>query len=285
MYMKKIIKNACAVGKQLKNKSDSSAKLFINLKNTSKRNCGSSSRNLCNNYSNNNVSDNNSLKVFSTLYSKNNIKFYNPNHRRQFHTSNKLSMGGDDSSKTEETEDGTNETTDDDEEIGEDNKENGDSEHLKKIEELEQEVKDMKDKYMRSLAEVDNVRNIAKRDVQNATTYASQKFAKALLDTADNLTRALEHVPQDELETNEVLKTFHEGVVMTETNLQKTFKNNGIIKFGELGDEFDPAIHEAMFQIPDPNATPNTIGQLLSCGYMFKDRVLRPAQVGTYKGE
>ena len=53
MYMKKIIKNACAVGKQLKNKSDSSAKLFINLKNTSKRNCGSSSRNLCNNYSNN----------------------------------------------------------------------------------------------------------------------------------------------------------------------------------------------------------------------------------------
>ena len=94
----------------------------------------------------------------------------------------------------------------------------------------------MKDKYMRSLAEVDNVRNIAKRDVQNATTYASQKFAKALLDTADNLTRALEHVPQDELETNEVLKNFHEGVVMTETNLQKTFKNNGILMMlGFLG--------------------------------------------------
>ena len=175
-----------------------------------------------------------------------------------------------------------NKASDDDDNVKEENSEDNDK-HLKKISELEEEVKDMKDKYMRSLAEVDNVRNIAKRDVQNATTYASQKFAKALLDTADNLTRALEHVPQDELETNEVLKNFHEGVVMTETNLQKTFVNHGIVKFGEIGDEFDPAIHEAMFQIPDPDATPDTIGQLLSCGYKFKDRVLRPAQVGTYK--
>ena len=61
---------------------------------------------------------------------------------------------------------------------------------------------------------------------------------------------------------------------MTETNLQETFVNHGIVKFGEIGDEFDPAIHEAMFQIPDPDATPDTIGQLLSCGYKFKDRVL-----------
>ena len=175
-----------------------------------------------------------------------------------------------------------NKASDDDDNVKEENSEDNDK-HLKKISELEEEVKDMKDKYMRSLAEVDNVRNIAKRDVQNATTYASQKFAKSLLDTADNLTRALEHVPQDELATNEVLKNFHEGVVMTEINLQKTFVNHGIVKFGEIGDEFDPAIHEAMFQIPDPDATPDTIGQLLSCGYKFKDRVLRPAQVGTYK--
>ena len=170
----------------------------------------------------------------------------------------------------------TNEVTGSSTSDGEDNKASDDDDNVK-------EENSEKDKYMRSLAEVDNVRNIAKRDVQNATTYASQKFAKALLDTADNLTRALEHVPQDELETNEVLKNFHEGVVMTETNLQKTFVNHGIVKFGEIGDEFDPAIHEAMFQIPDPDATPDTIGQLLSCGYKFKDRVLRPAQVGTYK--
>ena len=170
----------------------------------------------------------------------------------------------------------TNEVTGSSTSDGEDNKASDDDDNVK-------EENSEKDKYMRSLAEVDNVRNIAKRDVQNATTYASQKFAKSLLDTADNLTRALEHVPQDELATNEVLKNFHEGVVMTEINLQKTFVNHGIVKFGEIGDEFDPAIHEAMFQIPDPDATPDTIGQLLSCGYKFKDRVLRPAQVGTYK--
>ena len=185
-------------------------------------------------------------------------------------------------SSTSDGEDNKASDDDDDDNVKEENSEDNDK-HLKKISELEEEVKDMKDKYMRSLAEVDNVRNIAKRDVQNATTYASQKFAKSLLDTADNLTRALEHVPQDELATNEVLKNFHEGVVMTEINLQKTFVNHGIVKFGEIGDEFDPAIHEAMFQIPDPDATPDTIGQLLSCGYKFKDRVLRPAQVGTYK--
>ena len=219
-----------------------------------------------------NINNNYTNKFFSST-SKNDDDDTTSNLKYNTNDEDNKASDGDDNAKEETKADGSSNSSNSED----------DDKHLKKISELEEEVKDMKDKYMRSLAEVDNVRNIAKRDVQNATTYASQKFAKALLDTADNLTRALEHVPQDELETNEVLKNFHEGVVMTETNLQKTFVNHGIVKFGEIGDEFDPAIHEAMFQIPDPDATPDTIGQLLSCGYKFKDRVLRPAQVGTYK--
>ena len=223
-----------------------------------------------------------SVKTFATLRSHCSIRYsrhgLGASGRRYFSVDSKDDLDSTESTskdKVENQDDGAESNATDDSE---------NNEQLQKIADLEEEVKDLKDKYMRSLAEVDNVRNIAKRDVQNATTYASQKFAKALLDTADNLSRALESVPNDQLEDNEVLSKFHEGVVMTENNLQKTFLNNGIVKFGEVGDEFDPAIHEAMFQIPDPDAAPNTIGQMVSVGYMFKDRVLRPAQVGTYTG-
>ena len=75
------------------------------------------------------------------------------------------------------------------------------------------------------------------------------------------------------------IEEMHSKFVNNDPSLPQSWKNY----FDEIGDEFDPAIHEAMFQIPDPDATPDTIGQLLSCGYKFKDRVLRPAQVGTYK--
>ena len=174
---------------------------------------------------------------------------------------------------------------------GEDGEAAGDDEEGASVEdelraqlaELQKAEKEMKDSYVRSLAEIENVRTIAKLDVENATTYAATKFAKSMLEVADNLGRALDAVPSDQLEENDELKTFHEGVLMTEDGLQKAFSSHGITKFGEVGEAFDPALHSALFQFENPDMEPNTIGQVMLHGYTFKDRVLRPANVGTVK--
>ena len=136
---------------------------------------------------------------------------------------------------------------------------------------------------MRSLAEIENVRRIAKRDVENASTYAASKFAKTMLEVADNLERALENVSAEELQANEQLRLFHEGVEMTNSGLLKVFGNQGVVGFGKVGEEYDPNLHTVLFEYEDEKMEPGSIGQVMSVGYMFKDRVLRPASVGTIK--
>merc|ERR1712232_210566 len=144
----------------------------------------------------------------------------------------------------------------------------------------------MGDQLMRSLAEQENTRRIAKRDVQNAKQYAIKSFSKALLDSADNLERALAAVPEEmrnDSENNQVLATLYEGIQMTEAGLNKAFEMNGLVKFGEIGEVFDPTKHEALFEFPDPDKEAGTIGQIMKPGFLLNDRVLRPAEVGVVK--
>ncbi|GBG24553.1 GrpE protein-like, mitochondrial [Hondaea fermentalgiana] len=153
-----------------------------------------------------------------------------------------------------------------------------------KVSALQEELKDAKDQTLRTLAEMENVRQRTQKDIESRTTYANSKFAKSLLDVADNLTRALESVPQEALEgedANAHLKSLYEGISMTEKELSKVFAANGISSFGEAGEPFDPHMHEAFFQMPNPELKHNSIAQVLKKGYKFKERVLRPAQVGT----
>jgi molecular chaperone GrpE len=148
---------------------------------------------------------------------------------------------------------------------------------------LEQEVKTLKDHLLRSLAEQDNTRRIAKRDVEAAKNFAVTSFAKSLLDTSDNLTRALAAVPQDEKEKSPVLATLCEGIQMTDVGLVKAFEKNGLVKFGEVGESFDPNKHEALFEYVDPAQEPGKIGQVMKPGFLLNDRVIRPAEVGVVK--
>jgi molecular chaperone GrpE len=157
-----------------------------------------------------------------------------------------------------------------------------------KVEELKStlatEKEDARKQYMSILAEMENVRRIAKNDVDKANTYAIQKFAKNLLGTSDNLARAIEAVPDDALvDAPPALVSLHEGVVMTEKELTKVFNSVGIEKFGAVGDVFDPNKYEAMFEYEDESLEPGSVGQVITTGYSFKDRVLRPAQVGFIK--
>jgi molecular chaperone GrpE len=159
---------------------------------------------------------------------------------------------------------------------------------LERISELEEQLKDLNDRLLRSLAEQDNTRRIAKRDVDDARQYAIKSFAKGMLDVADNLERALKAVPgamASDKEAHPVLATLYEGIEMTERGLIKTFEGNGLTKFGTDGEPFDPNIHNALFEYPDPTKQPGTIGQIIKPGFMLNKRVLRPAEVGVIKKE
>lgn len=150
-------------------------------------------------------------------------------------------------------------------------------------EKLQQQVSYLKDQLLRSLAEQENTRRIAKRDVQTARNFAVTSFAKSLLDTSDNLARALESVPDEEREKNAVLSNLYEGIQMTETGLLKAFEKNGLVRYGEVGDVFDPNLHEALFEYPDPEKEAGTVGQVMKKGFSLNDRVVRPAEVGVVK--
>ena len=160
---------------------------------------------------------------------------------------------------------------------------------LSKEEELTQELQQVKDQLLRSLAEQDNTRRIATRDMEHARSFAIKSFAKSLLDVSDNLERALAAVPAESISAtadssnNDVLKTLYEGIQLTEKGLHKAFTANGLVKYGAPGDVFDPTKHEALMEYSDPKATPGTIGQLMKPGYLLHSRVLRPAEVGVIK--
>ncbi|RLM60449.1 hypothetical protein C2845_PM14G09390 [Panicum miliaceum] len=157
----------------------------------------------------------------------------------------------------------------------------------------DQEVKDMKDKVLRSYAEMENVLARTKRESDNTKKYAIQNFSKILLDVADNLSRASSVVKESfsKIDTSNnsdeavpLLKTLLEGVEMTEKQLGEVFKKFGVEKFDPLNEKFDPNRHYALFQIPDPSKPSGTIAAVVKVGYMLHDRVLRPAEVGVTEG-
>jgi len=163
-----------------------------------------------------------------------------------------------------------------------------DRETVNREEELQAQVKDLKDKLLRSLAEQENTRQIASRDIESARQFAIKSFAKSLLDVSDNLNRALEAVPEDarkDKEGNPVLATLYEGIELTSQGLNKAFEMNGLEKYGKEGELFDPNKHDALYEYVDPNKNPGTIGQVMKPGFLLNKRVLRPAEVGVVKKE
>jgi molecular chaperone GrpE len=151
-----------------------------------------------------------------------------------------------------------------------------------RITSMDAELKAAKDRVAYALAEMENVRNIARRDAESGRKFAVQSFAKSLLDVADNLEMAIAAVPEEEASSPGVA-TLLEGVKMTESNLQKTFAKQGLVRFGVVGDKFDPHLHDAMFTYEDASAEKGTVGQVLKPGYQLHDRVIRAAQVGIIK--
>lgn len=152
-----------------------------------------------------------------------------------------------------------------------------------RVRELEADLADLKDKSLRALADAENTRRRAQREVTDARKYAAGDFARALLNVSDNLRRALDSVPQAQRETDAHFKTLAEGVEMVEKELLSAFSKHGITKIEPLGEPFDHDRHQAMFEIETADQPVGTIVQLLQPGYLLHDRLLRPAMVAVAK--
>jgi molecular chaperone GrpE len=150
---------------------------------------------------------------------------------------------------------------------------------------LAKEAADYKDRLLRTLAEMENLRRRTEREVIDSRQYAVANFARDLLAVADNMQRALATLSADfRDQADPVIKSHIEGVELTERELMKVMEKNGIKRFDPLGQKFDPNLHQAMMQVPDPSVPDNTVVQVMQPGYMIADRVLRPALVGVSKG-
>lgn len=159
------------------------------------------------------------------------------------------------------------------------------AEELAEIDEEEAEIDALraerdqyKDRFMRALADAENARKRGEKARREAEQYGGSKFARDILPVYDNLKRALDSATEDQRAVSGALL---EGVELTLRELMNVFSKHGIhILSPKVGDQFDPQIHEAMFEAPLPGTVAGQIIQVSAEGFMLHDRLLRPAQVG-----
>jgi molecular chaperone GrpE len=150
---------------------------------------------------------------------------------------------------------------------------------------LEAEKADLKDKLLRLMADMENLRRRTAREITDARTYAVTNFARDMLNVADNVRRAIESVPEEARSTAEgSFKGLIDGIDLTERDLLKTLERHGVKMLDPQGQKFDPNLHQAMFEIPNAEVPSGTVLQVVQSGYVIGERVLRPALVGVSKG-
>ena len=147
-----------------------------------------------------------------------------------------------------------------------------------RIAELERERDEYRDRFMRALADAENSRKRSERDRREAEQYGGSKLSRDLLPVYDNMKRAIEAVPEEARDANKALL---DGIELTMRELLSVFAKHGIHPVEpQVGDKFDPQLHQAMFEAPLPDTKAGDIIQVAAVGFMLHDRLLRPAQVG-----
>ena len=147
---------------------------------------------------------------------------------------------------------------------------------------LRGDIEAAKQEALYAKAETQNVRRRLEKDIADARTYAATGFARDMLSVADNLSRALDAIPQ-ELHEDERIKSLVAGIEATSRELDKVFNLHGITRIAATGLPLDPNQHQAMLEVPSADAEPGTVLQELQAGYMIKERLLRPAMVAVAK--
>ncbi len=134
-----------------------------------------------------------------------------------------------------------------------------------------QESREMRDRYLRTLADFDNFRKRSEREKNDYFRYALAGFVKDLLPVLDNFDRALEHAEEGD--------EFHKGVLLIYKQLFDVLKKHGVRPIDEAGVRFDPNIHEGVVREENPDVPSHTVVAILQKGYYLHDRLLRPAMV------
>lgn len=153
------------------------------------------------------------------------------------------------------------------------------------LEKLAAENAELKDRLMRALAEVENVRRRNDKERQDMAKFGAQSLAKELLSSVDNLRRALDSVPAEARQENDVLKNLLTGVEMTEKQILDAFEKNAIKRIDPVGEKFSYERHQAISEAPGTGKPAGTVVQVLQAGFMLHDRLLRPAMVVVAKGD
>jgi molecular chaperone GrpE len=150
---------------------------------------------------------------------------------------------------------------------------------------LAKEAADLKDRLLRTLAEMENLRRRTEREVADSRVYAVTNFARDILAVADNMERAMKALDDEIREKADAgVKALLDGVELTERELIKALEKHGVRRLEPQGQKFDPNLHQAMFELPDPSVPAGTVVQVMQPGYTIGERVLRPALVGIAKG-
>lgn len=152
-----------------------------------------------------------------------------------------------------------------------------------KIHQLAEESARYKDQWVRSVAEAENTRKRLQRELEDNARYAVSNFAKDMVEVLENLSRASNSIPQDAVNSSDVLKTLNDGLSLTRQEMLRTLEKYGIQRIDPVGQKFDHNFHQAVVQIPRTDVPDGTVVQVVQAGYVIHDRLLRPAMVAVSK--
>ena len=143
---------------------------------------------------------------------------------------------------------------------------------------------EMRDRLLRTMADMENLRRRTEREKTDTARYAISNFARDVLTVGDNLKRTIEHVPAGAAAGDPALKSFLEGVELTERELLNVLERHGVTRIDPLGQRFDPNCHQAMYEVQNADVPEGTVVDVMQSGYTIGDRCLRPALVAVAKG-
>lgn len=146
------------------------------------------------------------------------------------------------------------------------------------------ENSDMRDRLLRTMADMENLRRRTDREKADTARYAISNFARDVLTVGDNLRRTIEHVPAEAASEDPALKSFLDGVELTDRELLNVLERHGVTRIEPLGARFDPNCHQAMYEVQNPEVPEGTVVDVMQAGYVIGDRCLRPALVAVAKG-
>jgi molecular chaperone GrpE len=157
------------------------------------------------------------------------------------------------------------------------------SEAEAQLAQLQAEKADLTDRFLRAVADSQNIRRRADQDVERARKFGVEAFAKDIITVADNLGRALQALPPED-KLDDATRNVLTGIQATERQLLSTLERHGVTRIEALGKPFNAEFHQAMMEIEDPSQPTGTVVQELIPGYLIAGRLLRAAMVGVSKG-